>query len=656
MLTSLIELKGSVPTLVTDDNLADHKLPSELKIRLNAALGDSHYNFGDYTSYVSTDNGKYRPRNHAIIPNQYLLYASKIYNFAAEVYKYIHIYDRVKHLEKDLLGDANGIENKIKSKIEEEKKTGESKVTECFLNEDQSLNNDDIKLFSKFLDKNNGTYRLESKDQFDKDGKPRAPKDCFGSVISKVTNMPVVTSSVFGKLVYDLLEKPELYKYLVEFYEELTHGRSPITPEAIKGEYIRLSKPFLLLAGISGTGKTRFIREQAGANDSSSVNYCLTSVRPDWHEPSEVLGYVSRLSGNAEFVSTDVLRFIVNAWKSAVNAGLTVSASAQSGEENKLTVTGNKDSLDNVRPFWLCLDEMNLAPVEQYFADYLSVLETRRWHWYGSNFTYTSDALLKAFPISQITNKNKLRADLDISEPAYDKIWDLFCQCGIGIPLNLIVAGTVNMDETTHGFSRKVIDRALTFDFGEFFPNRYEEFFSPTSCNKRLSYPIWSQASKDNLADTIDKDGSKSVAFLSAVNNVLKSTPFELAYRALNELLLAVVSSQPKDELTLNAVWDDFMMCKVLPRIEGDTDKLTSTNGKNILAELNNVLATELAPILAAENIVDANPRPDLYREKVISEGATDEDKVLSIPCRSRLKLNWMSDRLKSATFTSFWP
>lgn len=61
---------------------------------------------------------------------------------------------------------------------------------------------------------------------------------------------------------------------------------------------------------------------------------------------------------------------------------------------------------------------------------------------------------------------------------------------------------------------------------------------------------------------------------LSAVNAVLKNTPFELAFRALNELLLAVASSQPQDDLALKAVWDDFMMCKVLPRIEGDTDKL----------------------------------------------------------------------------------
>src|SRR5690606_19669529 len=76
----------------------------------------------------------------------------------------------------------------------------------------------------------------------------------------------------------------------------------------------RLSKPFLLLAGISGTGKTRFVREQAKASGSLSETYCLTSVRPDWHEPSDLLGYISRLSGKAEYITTDVLNFIAKAW------------------------------------------------------------------------------------------------------------------------------------------------------------------------------------------------------------------------------------------------------------------------------------------------------------------------------------------------------
>jgi len=420
------------------------------------------------------------------------------------------------------------------------------------------------------------------------------------------------------------------------------------------GEY--LSKPFLLLAGISGTGKTRFVREQAKTSGQFSETYCLTSVRPDWHEPSDLLGYISRLNGAAEYITTDVLQFIAKAWRAIADSGLSIEIQDSEGLGRRLVVAGERAVLEQVLPYWLCLDEMNLAPVEQYFADYLSVLETREWRWTGDSFTYSCDALLKPATIKEVADKEKLREALGFDSAQYDELWADICQYGLGIPFNLLVAGTVNMDETTHGFSRKVIDRALSFDFGAFFPNDYNDFFTPTSCNKRFSYPIWSHASQADLANTFDADGAKTVAFLSAVNEVLKNTPFELAFRALNELLLAVASSQPQDEPTLKAVWDDFMMCKVLPRIEGDTDKLTTSDGKALLVELNTVLAAQLAPIWLASDTDEDNQRPDLYREKAIEGDVTDEEKVLRIPCRSKAKLQWMSDRLASATFTSFWP
>ncbi|EOX4327859.1 McrB family protein [Vibrio navarrensis] len=417
-----------------------------------------------------------------------------------------------------------------------------------------------------------------------------------------------------------------------------------------------LSKPFLLLAGISGTGKTRFVREQAKTSGQFSETYCLTSVRPDWHEPSDLLGYISRLNGAAEYITTDVLQFIAKAWRAIADSGLAIEVQESEDQGERLVVAGERDELDKVLPYWLCLDEMNLAPVEQYFADYLSVLETREWRWTGESFIYSCDALLKPATIKEIADKEKLREALGFEGSQYDELWADICQYGLGIPFNLLVAGTVNMDETTHGFSRKVIDRALSFDFGAFFPNDYNDFFTPTSCNKRLSYPIWSNASKADLDNTFDADGTKTVAFLSAVNAVLKNTPFELAFRALNELLLAVASSQPQNDLTLKAVWDDFMMCKVLPRIEGDTDKLTTSDGKDLLVKLSTVLADQLAPIWLASDTDETNQRPDLYREKIVPDGATEEEKVLCIPCRSKAKLQWMSERLASATFTSFWP
>ena len=116
------------------------------------------------------------------------------------------------------------------------------------------------------------------------------------------------------------------------------------------------SKPFLLLAGISGTGKSRIVRELARACwdvDSTEYtahkpkNYEMVQVKPNWHDSSELIGYVSRINGE-QYVIGPFLRFMVKA------------------------------VLDPNTPYFLCLDEMNLAPVEQYFAEFLSVIESRK--------------------------------------------------------------------------------------------------------------------------------------------------------------------------------------------------------------------------------------------------------------------------------------
>ena len=385
-----------------------------------------------------------------------------------------------------------------------------------------------------------------------------------------------------------------------------------------------LPKPFLLLAGISGTGKTRFVREQARKHDEDLNNFCLVPVRPDWHEPSDLLGYETQLSGKARYVPTDVIKFIVRAWQ---------VVAPQASKE------GCGDLNRSAVPYWLCLDEMNLAPVEQYFADYLSVVESREFR----DGRYACDALITQEMLQRLQHTDDdLKGNLGLEEGG---LWQYFLAEGISLPPNLIVAGTVNMDETTHGFSRKVIDRAVTLDFGEFFPNDYDVFFNQTVEPVSFSWSVETHASLDGLAGGYD-DGNRSIEFLTAVNAVLKRTPFELAYRALNELLLLVASLQPATEIELQAVWDDFLMTKVLPRIEGDDDKLrcNGDSGKTtVLEELEELLAGSL-------NLIWEHERKDFYRvDPVLGE-------VQSIQCRSRAKLLWMRHRLEANTFTSFWP
>jgi hypothetical protein len=433
-----------------------------------------------------------------------------------------------------------------------------------------------------------------------------------------------------------------------DFVSELNHSAVTAKSEI---PALTLSKPFLLLAGISGTGKSRFVRKQAEAQGSEQEFYQLVPVRPDWHEPSDLLGYVSRIGVSPRFVVTDALRFIVKAWKETGAQNLTFS-------NGKTGWTGK--ALDEIKTYWLCLDEMNLAPVEQYFADYLSVIESRHWlhaeelDTTGKDYVYCCQSIVSASSLNAVneTNRVELASDLGLdikNDPDDFQLWASFLQHGIPVPFNLVVAGTVNMDETTHGFSRKVIDRALTFDFGRFFPNDFKQLWAPQTQPKTLQFSSMSHASPDAFVNcAADTDGTKTIQFLQAVNTVLQDTPFELAYRALNELLLAVVCHKPQTEPELQAVWDDFLMCKVLPRIEGDDEKLsTNTGASNISETLLDALIKTLSVALA--QIWDS-ARPDLFREHMNS------DEHVSVPCRSKAKLDWMKNRLERNSFTSFWP
>ena len=134
--------------------------------------------------------------------------------------------------------------------------------------------------------------------------------------------------------------------------------------------------------------------------------------------------------------------------------------------------------------------------------------------------------------------------------------------------------------------------------------------------NRTFTYPIYSDAS---LSLNFDSPFVKeSCEFLSEVNSVLKNSPFELAYRALNELLLSVKCINPKNEIDLQSVWDDFLMMKVLPRIEGDSEKLDFDGEKSLLTNLEAIMKEQLSAIW------EGKKRIDLFRE-------TNEGDVINI-------------------------
>ena len=339
------------------------------------------------------------------------------------------------------------------------------------------------------------------------------------------------------------------------------------------------SKPFLLLAGISGTGKSRIVRELARAcweegtdeyKAQKPKNFQMVQVKPNWHDSSDLIGYVSRVSGKAEFVAGEFLKFIAKAWE------------------------------DTETPYFLCLDEMNLAPVEQYFAEYLSVIESRKSHEDG---IVTTDPILEKADEEWYFNLTaSLTSDEDIRKQ--------FNEEGICIPQNLIVVGTVNMDETTFSFSRKVLDRAMTIEMNEVdlhggLIKRHE------SIGKLGNAELVGSAVEgvDVYNDYTDVCNI-ALGYLQKVNDVLESTPFKVAYRTRNEFLLYVVNNLPycKDEngndleqgYVIARALDEITSMKVLSRIEGDDTKVSD----ELLDNLSKAIEDGLKTVSGEENTV----------------------------------------------------
>ncbi|OYP54280.1 McrB family protein [Segatella bryantii] len=370
------------------------------------------------------------------------------------------------------------------------------------------------------------------------------------------------------------------------------------------------TKPFLLLAGISGTGKSQKVQELAfmtcpkgelRENGSTTPgNYCLIEVKPNWHDSTELLGYYSALSGKYEL--TDFIRFT---YKAICNPKV---------------------------PFFLCLDEMNLAPVEQYFAEFLSVLETRKKTEEGiltqpllSKDKFSNCELVKTVPVKregyvvdgEEYEETSLYSEIDEEIIRYLKT------NGLRLPDNLFVIGTVNMDDTTHQFSRKVIDRAFTIEMNG---GKMEDMFSSES---RLSleyrekpvdlrefksefvraYEVLEDSRYNRYHDIIteripkmlgNSDGS---ADKNSINGILNETPFRVSYRVQNELILylsVLISKAGFPDEIENLIGEAtlaILLEKILPRVQGEQKQLETQEGKsNILKDLKEYVAKTFTP------------------------------------------------------------
>ena len=346
------------------------------------------------------------------------------------------------------------------------------------------------------------------------------------------------------------------------------------------------TKPFIILGGFSGTGKSQKVKELAYLTCPPELqdiktpgNYALISVKPNWHDSTELLGYESTIAN--KYMVTDFMRFVVKA-----------------KQHPKI-------------PFFCCMDEMNLAPVEEYFAEFLSVLESRKkiqeedgkWHIVseplvsaevfkksykgkdenGTFYNIFEDLGLKKVGRTVSANEASAVGSHTVTSSEKFEREDIIANLkreGLCIPENLVVIGTVNMDDTTNSFSRKVIDRAMIFetDIDTFDTDSY---FNATDL---LQYGnvdggefICDEVRADKAIEAgyeLSEDERKVIIdFINELNKAMAGTSFQISYRVLNEMILYYRSMQLLNDgnASLEQVKNDILMMKVLPRIEGDS-------------------------------------------------------------------------------------
>ncbi len=315
------------------------------------------------------------------------------------------------------------------------------------------------------------------------------------------------------KFIYPINLIPHIQKYII------SKGFN-YSEENIKNLYLSLrSKPFVIISGISGTGKTKIVQlfaESIGATEDNG-QFSLIPVRPDWSDGSELLGYTD-IKG--DFIEGQLAKVVREA----------------------------SDNLD--RPYFVLLDEMNLARVEYYFSDVLSIMESRR----KDGDTYTSSTLMRI-------DEEKLT-----------------------LPNNLYIIGTVNMDETTHPFSKKVLDRANTIEFNEIHLNDFS-FLTNTDTVEPIQLANSSiEASFVQLKDcyeTNEKIIKQVSTELTTINKIIEPLNAHVGYRVRDEICFYMIYNNEGSLFKEDEAFDYCVMQKILPRLAGSGLKI-----RNVLEQL----------------------------------------------------------------------
>lgn len=310
-----------------------------------------------------------------------------------------------------------------------------------------------------------------------------------------------------------------------------------------------ITKPFVIITGNSGTGKTRIALRLAELfnNNPDLKTYALVPVGADWTDNRNVIGFYDAI--NDVYRSTPILDLLLDA-----------------------KVNTNK-------PFFLILDEMNLSHVERYFADFLSAMESGK----------------------EIPLHSRVETVLSDSQKEIPK--------SINLPDNVFITGTVNIDETTYMFSPKVLDRANVIEFKvdktdihtfleEIVFEELEEVAAEGVAESFLKISL--KFREPSIRKKIIEDNSvlfnrglvEIKSTLKKLFEILEGSNMEFAYRTMEEILrymkVSFELTEDKEEWNWKENMDVQVLQKILPKLHGSKRKMEPilTGMKGICNEL----------------------------------------------------------------------
>ena len=277
-----------------------------------------------------------------------------------------------------------------------------------------------------------------------------------------------------------------------------------------------MTKPFVILSGLAGSGKTQLALAFARTmSENVDQQLCVVPVGADWTNREPLLGYPNALKLD-EYIQPEsgALQIMMRALRNP-----------------------NK-------PYFLVLDEMNLSYVERYFADFLSALESHQ-----------------EIPLWEKPD------DCDSEVPAK-----------IALPKNLFIIGTINVDETTYMFSPKVLDRANVIEF-KISDEEMDRFLKQDmNIDVAAADGMCANMGQDFVEKSTKKDADSSELAqktLISFFRVLKKVNAEFGYRSATEIYRFISNAKSCNEgMTEDEILDAAIVQKLLPKLHGSRKKL----------------------------------------------------------------------------------